>query len=224
MDYILGVLEGQYEIKKRGRLGRGEGDVKNIDMLGRVIEIETDGISMEGDQRHHPLLEDYFGMGARTKMLAKNGYPDEENDSGSGELELADKEASAFRMLAARFNYMAQDNPHMQFAAKGLCRHMSKPKVKDIAKVNELVRFLKGLGPVTWRSERSGALGHGGGCIERSRDADDDYGAQEDGGGGSSYVAYRFVGDQVVCAHEGARENEALGGEIVVVAGVCKAR
>lgn len=57
-------------------------------------------------------------MDERTKTLAKNRYLDE-MDGGEGEdVALADKEASAFRMLAAKLKYMAQDNPYMQLAGQ----------------------------------------------------------------------------------------------------------
>ena len=44
-------------------------------------------------------------------------------------------EMKAYRMLAARLNYMSQDNPMLQFPAKEACRCMSSPKVSDFAKV-----------------------------------------------------------------------------------------
>lgn len=64
-------------------------------------------------------------------MLATIGDSDGEED----EEELTEGEASEFRMLAARLNYMAQDNPHMQFSAKEACCGMARPKVKDFANV-----------------------------------------------------------------------------------------
>ena len=32
-------------------------------------------------------------------------------------------------MLAARLNFMAQDNPAIQYAAKEICRNMARPEV-----------------------------------------------------------------------------------------------
>ena len=48
-------------------------------------------------------------------------------------------------MLAARLNYMAQDNPMIQFPAKEICRSMSNPSAQDFLKVKRLVRFIKRL-------------------------------------------------------------------------------
>jgi hypothetical protein len=148
LDYILKVLEANYELKNRGRLGSGEKDLKQIDMLGRIIKLEADGITWQGDPRHQQLLEDYFGMDSTTKTLSKNGYEDDGQDDDG---ELTKEEFKSYRMLAARLNYMAQDNPMVQYAAKEVCRAMSRPTAKDFAKIKKVVRFLKGLGAVIWK-------------------------------------------------------------------------
>ena len=53
-------------------------------------------------------------------------------------------------MLAARLNYMGQDNPSIQFAAKEICRKMACPTVGDFARVKKLVRFVLGVEAVKW--------------------------------------------------------------------------
>ena len=146
VDWVQKVLEDKYELKKRGRLGFGPNDVRKIDMLGRVIELTHEGITWQGDPRHFDLLQEYFGMDDKTKVLTKNGSED-----GRGQVELRDTELSmevckAFRMIAARLNYMAQDNPWLQFPAKEVCRNMAKPRASNLMKIKRLVRFLKGAG------------------------------------------------------------------------------
>ena len=56
----------------------------------------------------------------------------------------------AFLMLAAILNYIAQDDPTIQFAAKELCREMSSPTSQDFSKLKKLVRFLVGVEEVLW--------------------------------------------------------------------------
>ena len=67
------------------------------------------------------------------------------------------EECKAFRMIAARLNYMAQDNPWLQFPAKEVCRNMAKPRASDFMKTKRLVRFLKGAGEIkflyAWQNE-----------------------------------------------------------------------
>ena len=65
----------------------------------------------------------------------------------------------AFQMLAARLNYIAQDDPTVQFAAKELCRKMSSATNQDFSKLKKLVRFLVGveeevLWEYPWQNER----------------------------------------------------------------------
>lgn len=43
LDFAPGVLEATCQLKNGGRLGRGAGDVRQTDMLGRQIEIAEDG-------------------------------------------------------------------------------------------------------------------------------------------------------------------------------------
>ena len=104
------------------------------------------------------MLEEYFGMDESTKILSKNGYDEEPEQEEHNVGDLSGEECSAFRGLAARLNFMARDNPLLQFPAKEICKNMAKPKVGDFAKVKKVVRFLKGLGPVKflyeWQSEQ----------------------------------------------------------------------
>ncbi len=157
LDWILKVLEKEYELKNRGRLGFGPKDVKRIDILGRVIELTDEGIMWSGDPRHQQLLEEHFGMKEDTKVLSKNGYDDEPQQDDDTNEELDTEEGKVFRGLAARLNYMAQDNMFLQFPAKEICKNMSKPRRHDFYKVKRVVRFLKGMGTMNllyeWQPE-----------------------------------------------------------------------
>ena len=42
--------------------------------------------------------------------------------------ELRQADATAFRGLAARLNYLALDRPDLQFAAKGIAKRMVEPR------------------------------------------------------------------------------------------------
>jgi hypothetical protein len=92
-------------------------------------------------------------MDKSVKVLTRNGYPEDESKGGMEEEpdeDLTVAEAKAYRMLAARLNYMAQDNPLIQYTAKEVCKAMSNPKVQDFHKVKKAIRFLKGLESVKW--------------------------------------------------------------------------
>ena len=82
LDYALETLKANYEIKNRGRRGGDEGDVQEIDILGRVIKYNDWGLSWRADARHRKMILEHFGLDKGTKSLSKNGYKEEENDDG----------------------------------------------------------------------------------------------------------------------------------------------
>ena len=152
LDYALKLMQSKYELKNRGRLGSGRSDAREVDMLGRKIKWNEWGLTWEADARHRKLAMQYFGMQENTKALTKNGYKTraEEGASEGGCTELGPEEKKAFRMLAARLNYLAQDSPVIQFAAKEVCRKMSCPRDEDFVSLKRLVRFIVGIERVEW--------------------------------------------------------------------------
>ena len=54
------------------------------------------------------------------------------------------QDARAFRGLTARLNYLAQDRPDLQFAAKEVSRRMARPSDKDWALLKHVGRYLVG--------------------------------------------------------------------------------
>ncbi len=57
---------------------------------------------------------------------------------------LGPAEASTFRALAARANYLAQDRPDIQFAVKEIARRMATPVGRDWSLLKRLARYLLG--------------------------------------------------------------------------------
>jgi hypothetical protein len=56
-----------------------------------------------------------------------------------------------FRALAARFNYLAQDSPDIQYSSKEICRDMPQPTVRSWKKLKVLARFLLARGAICWK-------------------------------------------------------------------------
>eukprot|EP00969_Alexandrium_andersonii_P299728 13250870-Alexandrium_andersonii.AAC.1 len=55
---------------------------------------------------------------------------------------LSPPEASRYRALAARANYLSMDRPDLSFAAKECCRRMSNRTAEDWAALARLTRYL----------------------------------------------------------------------------------
>ena len=52
------------------------------------------------------------------------------------------REASIYRGIVARANYLSQDGSDIKFATKELSRRMAKPRVKDVKAAKRLARYL----------------------------------------------------------------------------------
>ena len=55
---------------------------------------------------------------------------------------LDDQQATAFRALAARANYLALDRPDICFGAKELCREFARPTAQSAKRLKRLIRYL----------------------------------------------------------------------------------
>ena len=79
--------------------------------------------------------------------------PGEEEREDHVELmeELGTREAREFRGLAARANYLAQDRPDIQYAAKEVCRGMARPLKMHVKALRRLARYLVGAPRLIWQ-------------------------------------------------------------------------
>ena len=64
---------------------------------------------------------------------------------------LNEEEATGFRALAARANYLALDRPDVAFATQELCREFAQPTRRAVEKLKKLVRYLKHHPRLVWR-------------------------------------------------------------------------
>ena len=63
---------------------------------------------------------------------------------------LTPSEATLFRALAARANYLAMDRPECAFATKELCRFVATPTKTGVEQLKRLVRYLHGAPRLVW--------------------------------------------------------------------------
>ena len=80
------------------------------------------------------------------KPVATPGIADSEADVHEREesKDLQGTEATQYRALAARLNYLALDRADLQFAAKEISKYMSSPKDADWVKIKRVGRYLLG--------------------------------------------------------------------------------
>ena len=71
---------------------------------------------------------------------------------GDGET-LSAEEATLYRAIVARANYLSMDRPDVQYATKELCRAFAQPKRNDYSRLKRLGRYLVGCPRLIWNSQ-----------------------------------------------------------------------
>ena len=108
-----------------------------------MIRVSEDGWEYEADQRHADLIVRETGADKMSTLSHPGGDKKAIEEEGRSD-ELQGKEATRFRAVAARANYLAADRPDIQYSVKEVCRRMAKPVESDWQKLVRLARYLKG--------------------------------------------------------------------------------
>ena len=166
-------LERNFEIKTELLGPNTRRHQQEIRVLNRVLGWTANGLTFEADQRHAEILINELGVrgckpvatpGARedvgkASMVCVNGAGAIENtdDEGLAGPLLTGHEATKFRALAARANYLAQDRIDIQYAVKEIARRMATPRQGDMLLLKRLARYLVGapraIYTFQWRSQ-----------------------------------------------------------------------
>ena len=151
LDWLAKEMAGWFEIKVRAVLGSGVNDDKEAVILGRIVRWRDEGIEFEADPRHRRLLADHFGFTDESAEGAVNGDRERREFEGEEEEEMGPRESIMFQGLAARLNYLAQDSPDLQYAAKEVARDMARPRVGAWRRLKRVVRYVLGRESVVWK-------------------------------------------------------------------------
>lgn len=60
------------------------------------------------------------------------------------------EQATNFRAVAARGNYLAMDRPDLQFTIKEICREMSRPTTGSLRRLMRFGKYLKSRPRLVW--------------------------------------------------------------------------
>ena len=124
-------------------------------LLNRVVRCTQDGWGIEPDQRHADLLVQALELKGANGVTTpgENEHRGQEEDN---EVELGPEEATIYRSIAARANYLSADRPNMMYAVKELCRGMAKPTKGHWLKLKRLGRYLIESGRTVMRYDWQG--------------------------------------------------------------------
>ena len=131
LQWLRAELHKQYELKHRGILGpcNNTNEVNETTVLNRVVRWTSAGIEYEADPKHRDLILEHFDLGDESRGLTFNGDKEDKLLSEFGEEKLVGKEATEFRALAARGNFLSLDCPDLQFGVKQVGRDMAVPSL-----------------------------------------------------------------------------------------------
>ena len=103
----------------------------------------SQGWEYEADQRHVDLIIQEIGASDKSTLSHPGGDKKTLEEEGVSK-ELVGAEATRFRAVAARANYLSSDRPDIQYSVKEVCRRMAQPVEGDWQKLSRLGRYLKG--------------------------------------------------------------------------------
>ena len=149
LEWVAAQMKEWFQLKVRARLGPDVKDDKEAVLLGRILRWHTWGISCEADPKYRLRIMAAFGFEESSKPLNSPGVKDEDRASEvAGEWQGEDKE---YRAIAATINYLALDQPDIQYASKEACRNMAAPDKAAWAKLKRIGRYLVGRKQVVWK-------------------------------------------------------------------------
>ncbi len=119
-----------------GRAGPPSSTTPPRDFVSSVMSVDT---GRHGG-RAMILEDEYMANILKVSGQAADGGEDDQEGSPL----LSSSEASRYRALAARANYLALDRPDVQFAVKEIARRMAKPCEADWILLKRLARYLVG--------------------------------------------------------------------------------
>ena len=152
MLWLKDKLSQAYEIKTQHvgvhKDSKREGKVLNI-----IVRCTEKGFELEADPRHAELIVEQmsdFAVGT----ISSPGIDTPEATVGEEGAQILEKEeATLYRGIAARCNYLSSDRPDIQFSVKEACREMSAPTKGSWAKFVRIAKYLRGHPRLVWEFE-----------------------------------------------------------------------
>jgi hypothetical protein len=109
LDRMRRKMEEWYDIKDRGTMGSGKGEIKEVVILGRVVRWTEGGIEYEADAGHRAKLMKAEGLEEDSKVAVGPAMKDDGGVEALEEVMLEGKwEHKEFRSKGATLNYLAK--------------------------------------------------------------------------------------------------------------------
>ena len=123
LQWMRTQLEKKYSVKTE-TLGPGPNDKKQIKFLNRIVTWhDTEGISYEVDPRHIEIILKQLQL-TEAKIVTTPGTKEEGRTSEDHKTELTDKEATLYRALVARCNYLSRQTRYLLYSERASEGHV----------------------------------------------------------------------------------------------------
>ena len=161
-EWLTAQISARFIVKDRGCLGPRDDDLKEFNLLHRVLKYYPPGaeggerIEYQADPRHAEIIVKQCGLqGSETKGVVTPGVKEPVTDELLKPLSGAEA-TELYRSICMRIGYLALDRPDLQYAAKEIARGMSAPTMRHLHMMKRIARYLvhsPGLVWV-WRKQR----------------------------------------------------------------------
>lgn len=144
LKWLKSQFESRY-IVKFPALGPGKGNQQRIMIPNRLLTWhDARGIGYEAGPRHIEIILKHFQFNG-AKAATTPGTKEEGRTREDHSVLLGDKEATNYRAIVARCNYLALGRPDIAFVVGKLARAMSKPTRADLQGLKRFARYFKGM-------------------------------------------------------------------------------
>ena len=143
LSWVEKHMSKTFLCKVEGRIGPDTGDLKQAQILNRVVTWTDNGLEYEADIRHGELLVRDLEVQGKDSVVTPGTKIRAEVPEGNGGKLLDAERVTKYRALAARANYLALDRPDLSFAAKECCRRMVEPREVDWSALRRVARYLR---------------------------------------------------------------------------------
>ena len=142
-EEVLRRFQARYEIKSQ-MIGEDEDLSKEGAVLNRTLIWTRKGIEIEADTRHVKEVLKALDM-LESNAVATPCVEEQRREEEDGEEQvLQGEEATRYRAVVARVNYLSQDRADIRYSTMRLCSRMSSPTPRDMEKLKRMARYLKG--------------------------------------------------------------------------------
>ena len=143
LDWMRKQLENKYQVKTQF-LGPEKHHQQELRIPNRIVQWDgAQGLLYEVGPRHAELIIEHLQLG-NAKSVVTPGTREEGSTQEDADQKLGEQEATKYRLIVIRCNYIAQDRFDIAFAVKELARHMANPTRGDWTRLKRLGRYLCG--------------------------------------------------------------------------------